>query len=104
MTICWCCPPGVFVAPSEYAVLVPAHARRYGSTPCRPQRQNTARGRGAWALVSLAGIAIACIVAITFPFFTTVTAVIAALGDLAGAYSLPAIFILVRTAVPHANP
>lgn len=77
-------------------------APNYEYVLCRPQRQNTARGRGAWALVSLAGIAIACTVAITFPFFSTVTAVIAALGDLAGAYSLPAIFLLVRSAVPHA--
>ena len=50
--------------------------------------------------MSLAGIAIACFVAITFPFFSTVTAVVAALGDLAGAYSLPAIFLLVRLGVP----
>ena len=70
--------------------------------PCRPHRQNTARGRGAWALVSLAGVAIACTVAITFPFFSTVTAVIAALGDLAGAYALPALFVLVRAAAPRA--
>ncbi|KAK9836304.1 hypothetical protein WJX81_003609 [Elliptochloris bilobata] len=59
-----------------------------------PERQGSAKGRGAWAVVSLAGIAIACTVAVTFPFFSTVTAVIAALGDLAGAYSLPALFVL----------
>ena len=53
--------------------------------------------------MSLAGIAIACTVAITFPFFSTVTAVIAALGDLAGAYSLPAIFLLVRAAARRAT-
>ena len=89
--MCWCCHIDVFMAQNHEVM------------PCRPQRQNTARGRGAWALVSLAGIAIACTVAITFPFFSTVTAVIAALGDLAGAYSLPAIFLLVRAAVRHAT-
>ena len=88
------------MALSGYAALLPTNVKTDECAPCRPQRQNTARGRGAWALVSLAGIAIACTVAITFPFFSTVTAVIAALGDLAGAYSLPAIFLLVRSAGP----
>lgn len=58
------------------------------------------RGRGAWAGVSLAGIALSCAVAVTFPFFSTVTAVVAALGDLAGAYTLPALFVLVRAVPP----
>jgi len=44
----------------------------------------------------VAGIALACLVAVTFPFFSTVTAVIAALGDLSGAYALPALFVLAR--------
>ena len=35
----------------------------------------------------------------TFPFFSTVVAIIAALGDLAGAYALPALFVLVRPCV-----
>ena len=35
-------------------------------------------------------------VSVTFPFFSTVVAIIAALGDLAGAYALPALFVLVN--------
>ena len=66
----------------------------------RPEQQRSARGRGAWAGVSAAGIALSCAVAVTFPFFSTVTAVVAALGDLAGAYTLPALFVLVRAAPP----
>lgn len=69
----------------------------------RPEQQRSARGRGAWAGVSLAGIALSCAVAVTFPFFSTVTAVVAALGDLAGAYTLPALFVLVRAA-PSLHP
>ncbi len=39
-------------------------------------------------------------VSVTFPFFSTVVAIIAALGDLAGAYALPALFVLVRAGSP----
>jgi hypothetical protein len=52
-------------------------------------------GRAAWAVVSVAGVAISWLVSVTFPYFSTVMAVIAALGDLAGAYALPALFVLV---------
>ncbi|CAL8466173.1 g5709 [Coccomyxa elongata] len=52
------------------------------------------RGRGAWALVSVAGIGLSWLVSVTFPYFSTVMAIIAALGDLAGAYALPALFVL----------
>jgi len=51
-------------------------------------------------VVSIAGVALSWIVTITFPYFSTVMAIIAALGDLAGAYALPALFVLVRAAFP----
>lgn len=56
-----------------------------------------AKGRGAWALVSLAGIALSCLGAILLPFFDILTAIMGALGNLMAAYALPALFVLVRT-------
>ncbi|KAK9902167.1 hypothetical protein WJX75_006684 [Coccomyxa subellipsoidea] len=52
------------------------------------------KGRAAWAAVSIAGIGLSWLVSVTFPYFSTVMAIIAALGDLAGAYALPALFVL----------
>ena len=55
-----------------------------------------ARGRGAWALVSLAGIAVSCLGAILLPYFDILAAIMGALGNLVAAYALPALFVLVR--------
>ncbi len=62
----------------------------------REEESSSWRGRGAWGLVSVAGIGLSWVVSVTFPYFSTVMAIIAALGDLAGAYALPALFVLVR--------
>jgi hypothetical protein len=75
-------------------------ARRHGvvtnaQRACRPQNANTPQGRLSWFTFSCVGIAYSFAVASTFPFFSTVMAIIASLGDLAGAYTLPAIFVLV---------
>lgn len=48
-----------------------------------------------WLTFSCLGIAYSFGVAATFPFFSTVMAIIASLGDLASAYTLPALFVLV---------
>ncbi len=64
----------------------------------RPEHERSARSRLAWAVTSVVGIAYSCAVSTTFPFFSTVVAIIAALGDLAGAYALPALFVLVTCA------
>jgi solute carrier family 32 (vesicular inhibitory amino acid transporter) len=61
---------------------------------CRQENANTWRGRASWLTFSCLGIAYSFAVAATFPFFSTVMAIIASLGDLAGAYTLPAIFVL----------
>ena len=55
-----------------------------------------AKGRGAWALVSLAGIAVSCLGAILLPYFDILAAIMGALGNLVAAYALPALFVLVR--------
>ena len=67
----------------------------------RDEVSSSLKGRGAWAAVSTAGIALSWLVSVTFPYFSTVMAIIAALGDLAGAYALPALFVLVRAFPPH---
>ena len=53
------------------------------------------KGRGAWALVSLTGIAVSCLGAILLPFFDILAAIMGALGNLVAAYALPALFVLV---------
>ncbi len=63
----------------------------------REGMDNSLAGRGAWAVVSVVGVGISCLVSVTFPYFSTVMAIIAALGDLAGAYALPALFVVVAT-------
>lgn len=63
---------------------------------CREEESSSWKGRSAWGLVSIAGIGLSWVVSVTFPYFSTVMAIIAALGDLAGAYALPALFVLVR--------
>ena len=51
--------------------------------------------RIAWAVTSVIGIALSGVVSVTVPFFDIIVAVIGALGDLAAAYALPALFVLV---------
>ncbi|CAK0786030.1 hypothetical protein CVIRNUC_009243 [Coccomyxa viridis] len=51
--------------------------------------------RPAWAVTSVIGIALSCVVSVTVPFFDIIVAAIGALGDLAAAYALPALFVLV---------
>lgn len=50
-------------------------------------------------MTSVVGIALSCVVSVTVPFFDIIVAAIGALGDLAAAYALPALFVLVQT--PH---
>jgi hypothetical protein len=66
----------------------------------RAEVSSSLKGRAAWAAVSIAGIGLSWLVSVTFPYFSTVMAIIAALGDLAGAYALPALFVLVRSPLP----
>ena len=56
--------------------------------------RNQVSGRMVWAVVTVIGIAFAFAVSVTFPFFSAVMALIAAIGDLAAAYALPALFSL----------
>ena len=59
------------------------------------------KGRGAWALVSLAGIAASCLGAILLPHFDILAAIMGALGNLVAAYALPALFVLVSMLMQH---
>ena len=65
---------------------------------CAPQVSHTTlqqtTGRLLWAVVTVIGIAFAFAVSVTFPYFSAVMALIAAIGDLAAAYALPALFSL----------
>lgn len=65
---------------------------------CAPQVSQTTLqqpiGRLIWAVVTIIGIAFAFAVSVTFPYFSSVMALIAAIGDLAAAYALPALFSL----------
>ena len=58
-------------------------------------------GRGAWALVSLAGVAVSCAGAIALPYFDILAAIMGALGNLVAAYALPALFVLVSSRAQH---
>eukprot|EP00884_Botryococcus_braunii_P015159 jgi/Botrbrau1/23644/Bobra.55_2s0030.1 len=73
------------------------HLAQHFVVPSMNQQENanTPQGRLSWFTFSCVGIAYSFAVASTFPFFSTVMAIIASLGDLAGAYTLPAIFVLV---------
>ncbi|CAL5228546.1 g11700 [Coccomyxa viridis] len=51
--------------------------------------------RGAWAVTSVIGIALSGVISVSVPFFDVIVAAIGALGDLAAAYALPALFVLV---------
>ncbi len=42
------------------------------------------------------GIALSGVISVSVPFFDVIVAAIGALGDLAAAYALPALFVLVR--------
>lgn len=57
-------------------------------------------GRGAWTVVSLIGIAIACLIAIVLPYFDILAAIMGALGNLVAAYALPALLVLVSALWP----
>ena len=52
--------------------------------------------RVAWAATSVIGIALSSVISVSVPFFDVIVAAIGALGDLAAAYALPALFVLVR--------
>lgn len=51
-----------------------------------------------WALASTLCVLYSVLVAALLPFFSSLMAVVASLGDLAGAYALPALFALVLAA------
>lgn len=46
-------------------------------------------------MTSVIGIGLSCAVSVAVPFFDIIIAAIGALGDLAAAYALPALFVLV---------
>ena len=46
-------------------------------------------------MTSVIGIGLSCAVSVAVPFFDIIVAAIGALGDLAAAYALPALFVLV---------
>ena len=48
-------------------------------------------------MTSVIGIGLSCTVSVAVPFFDIIVAAIGALGDLAAAYALPALFVLVRS-------
>ena len=50
----------------------------------------------AWGITSVIGIALSGVISVSVPFFDIIVAAIGALGDLAAAYALPALFVLVR--------
>ncbi len=47
-------------------------------------------------MTSVIGIALSGVISVSVPFFDVIVAAIGALGDLAAAYALPALFVLVR--------
>lgn len=47
-------------------------------------------------MTSIVGIALSGVISVSVPFFDVIVAAIGALGDLAAAYALPALFALVR--------
>ena len=50
----------------------------------------------AWGVTSVIGIALSGVISVSVPFFDIIVAATGALGDLAAAYALPALFVLVR--------
>ena len=54
----------------------------------------------AWGVTSMIGIALSGVISVSVPFFDVIVAAIGALGDLAAAYALPALFVLVRDPDP----
>ena len=64
---------------------------------CREDSDGEQRSsRAAWAVTSIIGIALSGVISVSVPFFDVIVAAIGALGDLAAAYALPALFVLVR--------
>ncbi len=68
--------------------------------PCREEDGEEKSSRPAWAVTSVIGIALSCVVSVTVPFFDIIVAAIGALGDLAAAYALPALFVLASSPAP----
>ena len=68
--------------------------------PSREEDGEQKSSRAAWAVTSVVGIALSCVVSVTVPFFDIIVAVIGALGDLAAAYALPALFVLASSPAP----
>ncbi len=50
-------------------------------------------------MTSVIGIGLSCGVSVAVPFFDIIVAAIGALGDLAAAYALPALFVLVSNLI-----
>ena len=69
-------------------------------SPCREEDGEQKSSRPAWAVTSVIGIALSCVVSVTVPFFDIIVAAIGALGDLAAAYALPALFVLASSPAP----
>ena len=65
------------------------------SPPPPPPHHHHDRHRLRWAVASTLCVLYSVAVAALLPFFSSLMAVIASLGDLAGAYALPALFALV---------
>ena len=74
----------------------PLKAQAMLPLPSREEDGEQKSSRPAWAVTSVVGIALSCVVSVTIPFFDIVAA-IGALGDLAAAYALPALFVLAST-------
>ena len=68
--------------------------------PSREEDGEQKSSRAAWAVTSVIGIALSCVVSVTVPFFDIIVAAIGALGDLAAAYALPALFVLASSPAP----
>ena len=66
---------------------------RGGEAAADPHAADAA-GRGPWLAATAACVAFSLAIAASLPYFSSLMAVIASLGDLAGAYALPALFLL----------
>ena len=75
-------------------------ARRTSPLLSREEDGEQKSSRPAWAVTSIVGIGLSCVVSVTVPFFDIIVAAIGALGDLAAAYALPALFVLASSPAP----
>ena len=72
-----------------------SHVSQIITHACREEGGEQKSSRVAWGVTSVIGIGLSCAVSVAVPFFDIIVAAIGALGDLAAAYALPALFVLV---------